>query len=703
MPGCPIATPAMLNEILEIHKSGQLEEAERRYREYLGFNPDDPEALHLLGVLRRERGDLAEALQLVESAMLRAPERKSYRVSLGGLCLHARLLDDAEVNFAKAIELDPNITSAYNGLAQIATLRGDFAQAEAQFRLALRADPDHAPSLLGLGNLLIGKGEFEAGLRHLTAAVEIDPEDPGVQCSLARAYLMNGNIAFAEQAVGNALALSPGYAMAVRLSAEIAFRAGRLELARERYNQVMDLPGNRAQGLAGLADVLRAEGEIGGAAGLYVQSLELDRRQPLVLQALLHCLGRLQRPDEAIRLLEQHVAALPEDAVARRALASLLAERGQYELAERVFAEVLAQVPDDGMSQTGHAAMLELLGRLDEAAVAAARAVTMRDDAFGAAAVLARSELRNGRPDQVAARLVGYAPEALTPSQRHSRSQLLGLADHFGGRPAGALAHFAEANAAAFAGLPELAAPPADLAEAIAAASPPADAGGKATLLVGAPGTGSALIGALLADHPLIALLTDRVRGQLRPDLFAAPDSLVRYRMLRDDESRIARRRYERVIERAQLAPGRIAIDWLQVFDARCLPQAFASFADLKMIVAERDPRDALLNWLAYGAQGMPAPADPATAASWLARQLAHQRVALSALGDRALSVNADAVLADPASAIARIAAFLGLPTWTPGAHYARAAKVLGGLPGALPTGAHRGYDDLLAGAFAAL
>ncbi len=703
MPGCPFAVTAMLNEILEIHRSGQLEEAELRYREYLGFNPDDPEALHLLGVLRRERGDLAEALQLVEAAMLRAPERKSYRVSLGGLCLHARLLDDAELNFAKAIELDPNITSAYNGLAQVYTLRGDFAAAEAQFRLALRADPDHAPSLLGLGNLLIGKGEFEAGLRHLTAAVEIDPEDPGVQCSLARAYLMNGNIAFAEQAVGNALALSPGYPMAIRLSAEIAFRAGRLALARERYNQVLDLPGNRAQGLAGLADVLRAEDEIGGAAGLYVQSLELDRRQPLVLQALLHCLGRLQRPEEAIRLLEEHVAALPEDVVARRALASLLAERGQYELSERVFAEVLAQAPDDGMAQTGHAAILELLGRLDQAEVAATRAVSMRADAFGAAAVLARCDLRNGRPEQVAQRLAGYQTEALSAGQRHSRAQLMGLAEHFAGRPAGALAAFAEANAAAFAGLPELAAPPADLAAAIAAAAAPADAGGSATLLVGAPGMGSAQIAALLADHPRIALMTDRVRGQPRPDLFAAPDSLARYRMLREDDSRIARRRYQRVLERAQLGSGRVAIDWLQVFDARCLPQAIAAFADLKLIVAERDPRDALLNWLAYGAQGMPAPADAAEAAGWLARQLAHQRLALDALGTRVLRIDAEAALADPASAIARVAAFLGLPTWTPGEHYARAAKVLGGLPGALPAGAHRGYGELLAGAFAAL
>jgi hypothetical protein len=139
------------------------------------------------------------------------------------------------------------------------------------------------------------------------------------------------------------------------------------------------------------------------------------------------------------------------------------------------------------------------------------------------------------------------------------------------------------------------------------------------------------------------------------------------------------------------------------VFDARCLPPAIAAFATLKLIVAERDPRDALLNWMAYGAQGMPAPADAAVAADWLGRQLAHQRVVVATLGERVLRIDSEATLADPTGTITRLATFLGLPAWSPGEHYARAEKVLGGLPGSLPAGCHRDYAELLGGAFAAL
>ena len=65
----------MLEDILKLHQAGRLDDAETRYREWLAFNPDDPEALHLLAILRRQREDLAEALELAGKAVDLVPER----------------------------------------------------------------------------------------------------------------------------------------------------------------------------------------------------------------------------------------------------------------------------------------------------------------------------------------------------------------------------------------------------------------------------------------------------------------------------------------------------------------------------------------------------------------------------------------------------------------------------------------------------
>ena len=53
----PTEDGALLQEALALHKRGALAEAERRYRQLLEREPRQFDALHLLGVLARQRGD----------------------------------------------------------------------------------------------------------------------------------------------------------------------------------------------------------------------------------------------------------------------------------------------------------------------------------------------------------------------------------------------------------------------------------------------------------------------------------------------------------------------------------------------------------------------------------------------------------------------------------------------------------------------
>ena len=58
----------MLKDSIEHHRLGRLDEAEEGYRAHLAGQPDDAEALHLLGLLRHQRGASTEA----EDLLLRA-------------------------------------------------------------------------------------------------------------------------------------------------------------------------------------------------------------------------------------------------------------------------------------------------------------------------------------------------------------------------------------------------------------------------------------------------------------------------------------------------------------------------------------------------------------------------------------------------------------------------------------------------------
>src|SRR5262249_56071584 len=65
-------TEQMLEEAAGLHRSGQLDRAERLYRGILSADPDHVEARYRLGVLRAAQGRVGEALQFV-TATLKAP------------------------------------------------------------------------------------------------------------------------------------------------------------------------------------------------------------------------------------------------------------------------------------------------------------------------------------------------------------------------------------------------------------------------------------------------------------------------------------------------------------------------------------------------------------------------------------------------------------------------------------------------------
>ena len=59
-------------------------------------------------------------------------------------------LDEAIASYRKAIELDPNVASAYHGLGLALQEKGLLEEAIAEYREALRLKPDHAGARVGL-------------------------------------------------------------------------------------------------------------------------------------------------------------------------------------------------------------------------------------------------------------------------------------------------------------------------------------------------------------------------------------------------------------------------------------------------------------------------------------------------------------------------------------------------------------------------
>ena len=100
---------ALMAAALRLQQAGALDEAEARYREVLGSTPNEPDCLHMLGVICYQTGRVQEALGLVERALdLTGWQFDSMRYNLGFVI--SRLMEGP--NLAKDWPADTDVSAA---------------------------------------------------------------------------------------------------------------------------------------------------------------------------------------------------------------------------------------------------------------------------------------------------------------------------------------------------------------------------------------------------------------------------------------------------------------------------------------------------------------------------------------------------------------------------------------------------------------
>lgn len=301
-----------LQDAYTLHRAGRLDEAENGYRTWLQSHPHDADAMHLLGTLRHQRGDSAEALRLIARAHELQPENAQLELSHATLLFKEGDHAAAGIAYVRALALDPNLGGAHIGIGQIALMRGDVKAAEEHFRIALRAGEDgHA--LAGLGAITLQRGDTEAAVRYLTRAAELVPDYSMIQFMLGQAFCRRGLFAFAEAALQNALRLQPDLHAARTWLAEVLLKDNRPHEAEPHYQALRAIPGFAVIALVGLADVARMQERDEDAIEHYRAALAIEPKLSAPTRMLAWMLATHGRDDEAIAAYGVYLEHVPDD------------------------------------------------------------------------------------------------------------------------------------------------------------------------------------------------------------------------------------------------------------------------------------------------------------------------------------------------------------------------------------------------------
>jgi tetratricopeptide (TPR) repeat protein len=301
--------PEMIQRAYGAHGQGSLEAAEQLYCSILRHDPQHFDALHLLGFLNFQRGQLGDALRFVDAA-LRVVPRCAAALLNRGLILHAMgRFDEALASYGDALKLEPNNAEMLNarGIALLDLARP--REALESFEGALGINSHYLEAWGNRGNAMLKLNRPLDAITNYDAALKLAPRHAQVLTNRANALRRLDRPAEALLNVEAALASQPDYPEA-QFEASLAqltlgrFRSGwkgyearwaTASFARHRRNFTAPLwVGERP--ICGKTIVLHAEQGYG-------DTIQFVRYAPLVAE--LGAKVFLEVQPELVRLLSQ--------------------------------------------------------------------------------------------------------------------------------------------------------------------------------------------------------------------------------------------------------------------------------------------------------------------------------------------------------------------------------------------------------------
>jgi tetratricopeptide (TPR) repeat protein len=157
------ADNARLRQALALHQKDDLAAAEPIYREIMAAEPQNFDAAHLLGILRRQLGDSAGAVPLLQRAIEIIPRSSLAHMHLGNALRDLARKEEARQHYDKAIEIDPKLAEAYYNRGYMALHEVDTHGALGDFDKTIENEPTHAMANRFSGMVRLLHGDFARG------------------------------------------------------------------------------------------------------------------------------------------------------------------------------------------------------------------------------------------------------------------------------------------------------------------------------------------------------------------------------------------------------------------------------------------------------------------------------------------------------------------------------------------------------------
>jgi predicted O-linked N-acetylglucosamine transferase (SPINDLY family) len=304
-----------LSEALAIaaqhHEAGQLQIAEQIYRQILAADPNQADALHLLGVLAAQVGQPEAAEAYIRRAIEFNSTEAAYFGNLANALQDQRKFAEAIASFRQALDLTPDDAGTLYNLGCALKDWNKYDEAVGCFRQALALAPDFAAASINLGNVHQAQGKLEQAAACYRRALELNPDFADAHNNLGAVLQKQHLVEEAIKSFRRALELRPEYAEACSNLGNALQNKGKLDEAVACCRRAVELKPDHAEAHSNLGTALHDQGQIEAAMGCFRRALQLKPDYPETLSNLGIALQAQGSLNEAINCFQTALEQKP--------------------------------------------------------------------------------------------------------------------------------------------------------------------------------------------------------------------------------------------------------------------------------------------------------------------------------------------------------------------------------------------------------
>ena len=200
-----------IQDAAQLHQAGRLDEAEAIYHAILEAEPENPDALHLSGVVAHQRGQAADAVERIGRALELRPDDAAMHNNLAEALRVQGRIQEAVEHYQQAIKLDDGFADPHNNLGILLRAAGELDAAAASYEAALARRPEFPEAENNLAVVLRDLGRPEDAIARARHAVELRPGYAEAHDNLANALKDMGRLTEAAGHYRRAIEIRPGY------------------------------------------------------------------------------------------------------------------------------------------------------------------------------------------------------------------------------------------------------------------------------------------------------------------------------------------------------------------------------------------------------------------------------------------------------------------------------------------------------------